>query len=104
MLPPKICYYILYIRVYTLNTRLIIYYSQLKNRILLVDYKNTALHIYVLLNKTIDNTKVLHFLINDLFPCSIITRSQSLFHVPSHKTSYGHNHPIHRMLRLLNDA
>lgn len=31
------------------------------------------------------------------------SRHHTLFHIPSHRTSYGHNHPIHRMLRLLNN-
>lgn len=30
------------------------------------------------------------------------TRNHSLYYVPSHRTNYNHNHPIHRMLRLLN--
>jgi len=33
------------------------------------------------------------------------SRNHSLFQVPTHNTSYGHNHPIqHRMLRKLNNA
>ena len=30
------------------------------------------------------------------------TRDHSLFHIPSHSTSYGNNHSFHRMLRLAN--
>ncbi|KAF0715593.1 Uncharacterized protein FWK35_00034356, partial [Aphis craccivora] len=30
------------------------------------------------------------------------TRNHSLYYVLSHRTNYNHNHPIHRMLRLLN--
>lgn len=32
------------------------------------------------------------------------TRIHNIFHIPPHSTSYGFNHPLHRMLRSLNDA
>lgn len=32
------------------------------------------------------------------------TRSHSLFHIPTHRTNYIHNHPIHRMLRIINSS
>jgi len=32
------------------------------------------------------------------------TRSHSLFHIPTHRTNFNHNHPIHRMLRILNSS
>lgn len=32
------------------------------------------------------------------------SRNHSLFLVPSHRTNYSHNHPLHRMLRLLNNS
>jgi len=31
------------------------------------------------------------------------SRNQSQFYVPTHKTSYGHNHTLHRMLRFANN-
>jgi len=31
------------------------------------------------------------------------SRNQSQFYVPTHKTSYGHNHTLHRMLRAANN-
>jgi hypothetical protein len=31
------------------------------------------------------------------------TRNHSLYLVPSHRFNYSHNHPLHRMLRLLNN-
>jgi hypothetical protein len=33
---------------------------------------------------------------------SRLSRHHSLFQIPLHRTSYGYNHPLHRMLRLLN--
>jgi hypothetical protein len=32
------------------------------------------------------------------------TRNHSLYQLPYHRTSYGFNHPLHRMLRSLNSA
>lgn len=34
---------------------------------------------------------------------SYSSRNQSRFYVPTHKTSYGHNHTLHRMLRAANN-
>lgn len=34
---------------------------------------------------------------------SFFSRNHALFQVPTHNTVYGHNHPLHRMLRNLNN-
>jgi len=34
---------------------------------------------------------------------SFFSRNHALFQVPTHSTLYGHNHPLHRMLRNLNN-
>jgi hypothetical protein len=34
---------------------------------------------------------------------SFFSRNHALFQVPTHNTLYGHNHPLHRMLRYLNN-
>lgn len=53
-----------------------------------------------LLNGTIDSPDLLAT-VSFRIP-SYSTRHHSLFSIPTHLTSYGHNQPLHRMLHLLN--